>query len=143
MAITTTLSNNFKHLLMKKDIDFDTDIFRLILMTGEFAFDPDTHDNYTLVSGQEFAACGAYAKTGVELTGGALTRSNLTNKITMSWTNPSWTASGEAIGPIGGALIYDDSVTADPVVGHADFGEAITVSVGAVLQFQSIVVELT
>jgi len=142
MAIITTLSNYFKLLLMQKEIDFDNDNFRMILMSGEFSFDPDTDYYYNSISGEEVEN-GGYVATGQLLAGGVLAQDNDNNKVTMSWDDPSWTASGETMGPCRGVVIYDDSVTNDPTVGFADFGSDVSVNASSVLQIQNVVLDLS
>lgn len=43
MAVVTTHSNHYKFELISGNIDFDTDVFKIILMSSAFTFDLDAH----------------------------------------------------------------------------------------------------
>ena len=50
MAVTFTLSNHYRYQLMHKQIDFVTDVFKAIQMTGEFVFNEDIRKPIPIVS---------------------------------------------------------------------------------------------
>jgi predicted porin len=126
--MSTLPSNEFKDLLARKVIDFANDTFKGILMEAGFAFDRANHDVYADVSGQELPTAFGYTVGGITLSGVSITRNDTTNKVTITWNNASWTATGGDI-TAQGLLIFDDTVASpvvDPVIGFIDFGSPLT-----------------
>ncbi len=128
-------SNKIKYLLATKAINFASDTFKIILMATGFVFNRATHETYADVSASELATGNGYTAGGATLTGVAVTEDDTNHKAAITWSNPSWTASGGSIGPAAGAIIYDDTISspvADPIVGYIDFGgDQIQVAGGA------------
>jgi len=138
MAVVSELSNHAKYMIMKKEIDFDSDTFKMILMNNTFAFDKDAHATYPLVSGEELSNGNGYTTGGITLLSGELTEDDVNDQGKMVWShNPTWTGSGGSIGPSGAAVIYDDTVSDDTVVGCIDFGEDYTATEGLSIQVMS------
>jgi len=121
-------SNKLKFLLASKIIDFANDSFIIILMQSGFVFDKDTHHGYADVSVSELATANGYTVKTKELAGVAVTEDDTDDRCEITWSNVAWTASGGAIGPTPGAIIFDDTVAAagvtvaDPIIGYIDFG---------------------
>jgi hypothetical protein len=115
-------SNHIKYLLATKQIDFANDTFIIILMQSGFVFNKDTHEEYADVSGNELATANGYTQFSKTLAGVAVTEDDTDDRCEVTWSNPTWTAVGGAIGPASGAIILDDTVANDPVVGYIDFG---------------------
>jgi hypothetical protein len=127
--MSTRLSNKFRDLLPRKVIDFANDTFKIILMAEGFVFNPSSHDTYALVIASELTAGYGYLQGNKTLTGVALTRDDTGNVCNITWNNVTWTATAGDIGPVCGAIIYDDTITSpcvDPVVGFIDFGGSFT-----------------
>lgn len=125
MAAGVTVSNKVKYLLLTKNIDFATDVFKLRLMASGFVFNKDTHHGWADVSGQELANGNGYLTGGVTLTGVVVTEDDTDDRGEVTWANATWTASGGTIGPTPGAMLVDDTPTtpqADPIVAYIDFG---------------------
>lgn len=120
--MTTEIANHIKYLLATKAIDFANDTFKIILMQTGFTFNEDTHEDYADVSGSELATANGYTAGGFTLTGVTVTEDDVDDRTEVTWNNATWTASGGAIGPSPGAIIYDDTVTDDPIVQYIDFG---------------------
>jgi hypothetical protein len=114
-------SNKIKYLLATAAINFSTHTFRMILMQSGFAFNKDTHHYYADVSGSELGNGNGYATLGAVLAGVTVTEDDTDDRAEIVWSNRSWTATGGPIGPASGAIIYDDSVANDPIVGYIDF----------------------
>lgn len=135
------VSNRIAYLLATKAIDFASDVFKIILMQSGFTYDPDTHDDYGDVSGDELPNGNGYTTGGATLAGVTVTRDNTNNWTQVAWNNVNWTASGGVIGPACGAIIYDDTEAADAVLGFIDFGGDYTqqdggVATGANIRFR-------
>lgn len=126
--MASVASNKLKFLLASKIIDFANDSFIIILMQSGFVFNKDTHHGYADVSASELATANGYTVKTKALTGVAVTEDDIDDRCEITWSNATWTASGGAIGPSPGAIIFDDSViaagvtVADPIIGYIDFG---------------------
>jgi len=143
--MSTQLSNKFRYLLAQKIVDFANDTFKMVLMGTGFTFSPSTHAGYADVSGSELATGNGYTAGGVTLTGVTITQDDTNNKCKITWDNATWSASGGDIGPVCGAIIYDDTLTtpeADLIVGFIDFGGSFSEPDGGVATVSNIEVDL-
>jgi hypothetical protein len=118
--------NRLKYLLATKAIDFAADTFKIILMQTGFVFNDSTHFLYADVAGNELGTGNGYTAGGNTLAGVTVTEDNVDDRCEIVWNNTTWTAVGGAIGPASGAIIYDDTVANDPIVGYIDFGADYT-----------------
>lgn len=141
--MATEASNKIKYLLATKAIDFANDVFQIILMQSGFTFDKDTHHGYADVSGSELATANGYTIGGNTLAGVTVTEDDTNDRAAVTWNNTTWTAGGGPIGPSPGAIIYDDTVADDPVVGYIDFGGDQTQADGGVATVSNIEVRLS
>ena len=114
MATQVLIPQNFALLLATKEIDFDNDVFKAILCTGT-TFDVDTDLEYSDVSGTELATGNGYTAGGQTMTIPAITVDDTNNDARSEPSNVSYTASGGNIGPYQRVIIYDDTVTDDPI----------------------------
>jgi hypothetical protein len=119
--MSSKLANNFLEQLLKKEIDFDADDFKIILMASGFVFNRVTHAEYADVSGSELATAYGYTAGGLSLSGVAVSQDDTANAGVVTWGNASWTISGGNI-TASGAIIYDDTHASDHIVGYIDFG---------------------
>jgi hypothetical protein len=142
MAIANSLSNNFKRALMNKEIDIDTDSFKIALVNTSFAFDPGVHDTWADVSASEIAAGFGYTAGGQVLQSGELVQNDTTDKAIMTWQNAEWLAVGGNIADTGAAIIYDNTHASKVVVGCSDFGVNYSTVEGMSLKFVSIAINL-
>ena len=143
--MASTVSNKMKYLLATKAIDFSADSFKIILMTSGFVFNADTHHGYADVSASELATGYGYTRNTKTLSGVAVTEDDTDNRTEVTWSNVTWTASGGAIGPTPGAIIFDDTVTtptADPIIGYIDFGGEQTQADGGVATISGVEVRI-
>ena len=138
MAITATLSNHFKYMQATKEIDFENDVFKIVLLDSTFAFDPDSHATLADVTAHQLATANGYTQNDKALAGVSVTEDDANDRVSVTWTNATWTASGGSIGPTGAAVVYDDTTADDTVVGCIDFGTDYTIADGSSLQFQNL-----
>lgn len=143
MAVVSTLSNHFKYQLASGNIDFDSNVYKVILMNTTFAFDKDTDATLADVTADQLPTGNGYTQNDKTLANVAITEDDTNDKAYVTWDDVTWTASGGSIGPTGAAVIYDDTTTDDTVVGCIDFGTDYTISDGSSLQLQNIQVDLT
>jgi hypothetical protein len=144
--MATAASNKLKYLLASKIIDFANDSFKIILMGTGFTFDKDTHHGYADVSASELSTGNGYTANTKTLAGVAVTEDDTDDRCEITWSNVTWTASGGAIGPSPGAIIYDDTVTTptdDPIVGYIDFGGDQTQADGGTATISNIEVRIS
>jgi hypothetical protein len=141
--MASKLTQNFLYLLAKGDVDMDTNSFIIILMTTGFVFNRGSHHLYADVSASELATGNGYTVKTKVLAGYAIARNDTLYKATITWSNPAWTASGGPIGPASGAIIIDDTVANDPIVGYIDFGGDGTEPDGGVFTITSPSLDLT
>ena len=140
--MSSQLANNFRLLLANGSINFGSDTFKIILMAEGFTFNPDSHDLYSDVSASELSAGVGYTTGGNTLAGVTLTQNDTADRVYVTWSNTSWTASGGDIGPVCGAIILDDTVANDPVVGFIDFGGSFTEPDGGTATIANITVTI-
>lgn len=142
MAVTKTLSNHFKDQLVKGNIDMDGDTFKVILMNTTFAFDPATHDTLSDVTADQIATGNGYTQDDKTLANVTVTRDDVGDKVTVTWDDPTWTATADSIGPQGAAIIYDDTTADDTVLGCIDYGTDYTTGQDASFQLQDVGFEI-
>lgn len=136
--MASEVSNHIKYLLATKAIDFANDSFKIILMQTGFTFDKDAHEEYADVSASELSTGNGYTANNKTLAGVAITEDDTDDRTEVTWSNVTWTASGGAIGPSPGAIIFDDTVADDPIVGYLDFGGDQTQADGGTATISSI-----
>ena len=140
--MASRVSNNFRLLLATKIVDFSADTFKIILMQEGFVFNPDTHDLLANVSASEVANGFGYTTGGNTLAGVAVTQNDTDDRVYVTWNNTSWTAAAGDIGPACGAVIYDDTVVNDPLVGFIDFLGSYTEPDGGIATIANIKVTI-
>lgn len=121
--MATTLSNKCKYLLLKKIIDFSADTFKASLMSAGFVYNKATHQVYADVSASELATALGYTAGGATLAGVSVSQDDVLNAGKVTWSNPSWVATGGTLSAAG-MIIYNDTVAAPvakPVIGYIDF----------------------
>jgi len=143
MAVTATVSNHFKFQLASGNIDFDSDLFKVILMNTTFSFDKDVHATLANVTADQLSTGNGYTQNDKTLTGVSVTEDDGNDKAAVTWDNATWTASGGAIGPTGAYILYDDTTTDDTVVACIDFGTDYTINDGSSIQLQTIAVGIS
>lgn len=108
-------------------IDLDTDQFKIALMDSNHSY-VSTHTDWSQVSANEISAGNGYTSGGKVLASVTWTESGGT--VTFDADNPTWTATGGALGPAEYAVIYDDTATDDKLVCSINFEGAQTAGEG-------------
>jgi len=143
MAVSATVANKIKYLLATKQIDFSSDTFKCCLMNTTFTFDKDAHHYCGDISSDELANGNGYTTGGQTLSGVTVTENDPADRTDVAWNNPTWTASGGSIGGSCGAIVYDDTVTDNPIVGYIDFDSTQTAAAGENFLISTITFRLT
>jgi hypothetical protein len=136
-------NQNSNHFLAERDkgnIDFDADVFHLVLMATGFVFDPDTDANWSDISASELAGGNGYTQDGATLSGVAVSEDDTNNRSSVTWNNESWTATGGNIGPSPSACIvkWTGVESTSIIVGNIDFGGDQTALSGNPFSVQNI-----
>ena len=141
--MATECSNHFKYMLVKGDIDFDTDTVKCALMASGFTFDKDAHATWADVSANELAEGNGYTSGGNTLTLSSITEDDTNEWAEVAYDDTEGTASGGSIGPTPGAILYDDTTADDTIIGYIDFGGDQTVQDGQKLIIKDIRIRIT
>lgn len=104
----------------KGNIDYDTDAFKLLLVTSAYAADVDTHDFRNDITGE--VANGSGYATGGMATTCTVTQDNANNRVSIAFSAVTWAT---ATITARGAVIYKSrggAASADELVAYVDFG---------------------
>lgn len=110
----------------KGNIDFNTDTFKMMLVTNSYVADK-THSKRSDITNE---VSGAGYTTGGNAASPTVTIDNVNDRVDISWTITSWTSStitaraGVIYKSRGGAS------SADELVGYVDFGSDVSSSSG-------------
>lgn len=117
-AITKIAAGTFANAL-----NADTDVLKVYLSNA--APNVATHDEKADIA--EIAAGFGYTAGGNDVQNAA---STATGTITVVGTDFVITAAGGSIGAFRYAILYDDTVANDPLIGYWDYGSAVTLQDG-------------
>lgn len=127
MAVTVSYFNKFLENVGKGNIDLDSHTFKVILVNN-YIYDA-TDENKADIGSVELATGNGYTAGGNVL--GSPSFAFVTDRTKWDGNDVTFTASGGNIGPVTGAIIYDDTATNDKLVCYIDFGQAETVINGS------------
>jgi hypothetical protein len=120
--------NSFKYKMVHDYFNGKT--IKARLMASGYVFNRLTHLKWSDVSAWELAQANGYTTGGVTLAGIAITEVDASNKVTVTWDNPSWTASGGSIGPCAGLMVINDTDADDVIVMYIPFSPEQTQPIG-------------
>ncbi|MGW3545910.1 hypothetical protein ACWDNI_35960 [Nocardia niigatensis] len=95
--------------LLNKEIDFDTDNIKIMLLGNGYTFDQDAHRYKSSIT-NEVSGTG-YTAGGQTLTSVTVSYDSATNTIKLDAADPSWT--GSTISGVRKAAIYDSTPGTD------------------------------
>ncbi|RLC43909.1 MAG: hypothetical protein DRH70_09475 [Candidatus Coatesbacteria bacterium] len=127
--------------LMKSEVDFANDVFKIVLMNNAYVFDQDAHAGLSDISASVLADGNGYVTGTLVLVG--VTQDDVNDRGEAEFDDFEWTASGGSIGPANGAIIYDDTHTSDRIIGYIDFGSAQTATDGGTFKIANVKVRTT
>ena len=115
--------NRLKANLMNKEVDLEADTIKVALMASAHSFTA-TDNVWSEVSSNELSTGGGYTAGGKALASKAVTQGSSTkwDADDVAWTSATFTAAH--------AVIYDDTLTNDDLIGSIDFGGNQSVSNG-------------
>ncbi len=147
--MSNQVPNKFKMAVLKGILDLGSDTLKMILMQPGFVFNKATHGVYADVSSSEIAAVGTtYAVGGSACTGKTITQDDTLNVGKLTITHPGWTvATGNTLGPVSGAIIYDDTCAVTnhvkQIVAYIDFSGDKTVIAGGLFSITDPVIKIS
>lgn len=108
-------------------MDFDTHTFKVSLHSASYTPSAENHDEVADLT-NEVSNGNGYTTGGAALASVTLNRTTTT--VTFDAADTTWTASGGDIGPFRYVVLYDDTVSGDPLVGYIDLGGNNTITNG-------------
>lgn len=130
----STPSNEYKYRLLKNT---EADTYKMILMQTGFTYNPDTHNTLADVSASELPTENGYTVGGKVLNNITITKDNDLNKGILTADNVVWTASGGTL-ETAGAIVFNDTMTDDPVVYYANAEGVLSAPDGINLEIKNI-----
>ena len=134
--MASLIFNSCPHDLARGNIDFDTDTFKVLLVTSTYSPNKDTHtkrsDVTNEVTGTGYTAGGVASACTV-------TKDTANDKVTLSFAAVSWATSTITAR---GAVIYKSrggASTADELVAYVDFNGDIATTGGTFTLASSII----
>lgn len=115
--------------LLNKEIDFDTDAIKIILLTDSYTFDQDTHQYKSSLT-NEVTGTG-YTAGGQALTSVSVAYDTATNTIKLDAADPSWPSS--TIAGVKKAAIYDSTPGTDgsrPLIAYLESDTTLSTNSG-------------
>lgn len=103
-----------------------TDTFKVILSNTA----PNVATHTVLADAGDLSTTGGYTAGGNTAAVSSSSQTGGTYKLVLA-DPATWTGSGGGFGPFRYIIVYDDTVTGDPLVGYYDYGSSISVAAGA------------
>lgn len=128
MAVAVDFYKSFMQDLGLGRFNLSTDAFKIILVSG-YTFDINDED-LSYVSG-ELSTGSGYTNGGAVIPNVDWSWNEDNGFVRLDADDVTWIAAGGDIGPITGAIIYNDTITsptADRLVCYIDFGTEETIS---------------
>lgn len=121
MAITAKVYPRVIEAAFNKEIDFDTDTIKTMLLTSGYTYSP-SHKYKSDLGANEITGTG-YSAGGVTITGKSITLDTGWPRVEFDGNNPSW-GPGASFTGVRYAVVYDDSPATDatkPLICLVDF----------------------
>ncbi len=128
MAVTFNFYHSFKQKLFEGKFDLETHTIKCALATSTYVPSQVNHDEFADVT-NELAEANGYLAGGIILDNTWVT-TNSGGVTKFDADDIFWSAVGGSIGPARYAVLYDDTVTGDPLIAFIDFGEDRSAGVG-------------
>jgi len=131
--VFSTVSFEARNRIVRGEMNVIDQTFKAALMINTFNFNPATHTTYAAVQASEHPGAHGYTTGGQTLIVANTTQSNVSGQLTVAFNPAQWTATGGNIGPVIGAIVYNDTVPDKPVLGFINLGQAWTQNDGGTL----------
>lgn len=130
MAVTTSNPNHYKYQLATAKINYQTDTFKLILMSPSFVFNQDTHATLADVTASQIVTGNGYIQNNIALSGISISEDDTNDRFIATWSNITVTATGGAIANFSGVIVYDDTTSDDTIIFYTNLDTTITLTDG-------------
>lgn len=127
MAVTFNFYHSFKQKLFEGKFDLSTHTIRCALATSTYTPSPSSHDEFADVT-NELTEANGYIAGGIALSNIIVSTASGITKFDAD--DIYWSAVSGSIGPARYAILYDDTVTGNPLIAFIDFGEDKSAGVG-------------
>lgn len=128
MAVTAKLYGKALQSAFNKEIDWDTDVIKVMLCTSAYTPDQDTHQYKSSVTNE--ASGTGYVSGGATLATSAPSYTAGTNTLVLDAVDTAWTGSTITARY---AVIYNSSPGTDatrPLIAYVDFGADVSTTAG-------------
>lgn len=128
MAVTAKLYGKALQSAFNKEIDWDTDVIKVMLCTSAYTPDQDTHQYKSSVTNE--ASGTGYTASGAILTTSAPSYTAGTNTLVLDAADTAWTGSTITARY---AVIYNSTPGTDatrPLIAYVDFGADVSTTAG-------------
>jgi hypothetical protein len=128
IAVTAKAFGLFLQSLANKEIDLDSDVIKVMLVTSAYTPNQDTHRYKASITGESTGT--GYTAGGATLSVSPLSYNASTNTLMFDADDVSWPSSTVSARY---AVIYDSSPGSDatrPLIGYVDFGEDVSTTSG-------------
>jgi hypothetical protein len=129
-----TVYYNFVTVMASGALNWTSDTLKCALLNSGYVPNSD-HTYWSNVSGYQLSAGNGYTSGGATVTGTVSSNTSL-NKSIFDISDPTWTASGGAIGPFRYGALYDDTSATKPLIYLFDFSTDQTANNGADITIQ-------
>ncbi len=126
--------HNWLTQMANKEIDFDNDTLKVALLTSAYTPDVD-HTDWSDLSANELGDGNGYTTGGVTVAG-TVANDDSNDNAKFDIADPSWTASGGAIGPALYGVLYDTTTSTNWLAYLFDFSTVQTAQDGASFTIQ-------
>jgi len=133
MAQFSSIGRDARRRLAIGEMDLSSHQLKLALMKDDFVFSFTTQFLMGHVEAHEHPTINGYVAGGELMDVTAITADPTTGITTIAWNPVSWSANGGSIGPVGSAIIYNNSIGDRPILGYLDFNQSLTQSDGGLL----------
>jgi len=124
MAITAGHYGKLGLTLVNKEVNFNTDTFKVLMTTNAYTIDRDAHQYLSSIT-NEVAGTG-YTAGGVTVSPMTVTYDAVNHRLKYTCSNPAWnplTVTGARR-----AVLYDDTAANKPLISWVDLGQDYNLS---------------
>jgi hypothetical protein len=119
------------------------DVSATVITVDSGLIDEGPTASKTVTIEDELDTGNGYIEDTTTLTTVVLTEDDENDRAELTCDDIVWTAVGGNIGPTPGAILYDDSVSGDPIIGYIDFGDELSAGDGLGFNINDITLRLT
>lgn len=127
MAVTCKMYGKAMLSILNKEVDLDTDVIKMALVTSSYTFNQDTHDYFNDITNEVSSSGTNYTAGGATLASKTVTYTGATNICNFDCADVSWSS---ATFTARGAVVYVSTgvSSTSALLCFIDFGEDKSVS---------------